>query len=159
MADKMRWRYGDTNPVQALVRGDAVIEIGDLLWQDKNGFAWPMSDYCLKYSDENTTNCGRRFLGVAMQRSRAGDTDEIRVAISGVFEFDFAPRQQASEAYCLGDEVEPEYCDAIDAFEDQNVAVNTADSHESMLIGYLTRPIRDGATTMLVDIRSQIMHR
>ena len=35
MTDKMRWRYGDTNPVVA-VGGQAttVIEIGDLLWQD-----------------------------------------------------------------------------------------------------------------------------
>ena len=34
MSDKMRWRYGDTNPVVAAVAAATVIEIGDLLWQD-----------------------------------------------------------------------------------------------------------------------------
>ena len=34
MTDKMRWRYGDTNPVVAAVDAATVIEIGDLLWQD-----------------------------------------------------------------------------------------------------------------------------
>ena len=31
MSDKMRWRYGDTNPVVAAVDSDTVIEIGDLV--------------------------------------------------------------------------------------------------------------------------------
>ena len=30
MSDKMRWRYGDTNPVLAAVDADTAIEIGDL---------------------------------------------------------------------------------------------------------------------------------
>ena len=34
MTDKMRWRYGDTNPVVAAVDAATAIEIGDLLWQD-----------------------------------------------------------------------------------------------------------------------------
>ena len=34
MTDKMRWRYGDTNPVVAAVDAATVIEIGDLVWQD-----------------------------------------------------------------------------------------------------------------------------
>ena len=34
MSDKMRWRYGDTNPVVAAVDSATVIEIGDLVWQD-----------------------------------------------------------------------------------------------------------------------------
>ena len=32
--DRMRWRYGDTNPVVAAVDLETVIEIGDLLWLD-----------------------------------------------------------------------------------------------------------------------------
>ncbi len=31
MTDKMRWRYGDTNPVVAPVDSATVIEIGDLV--------------------------------------------------------------------------------------------------------------------------------
>ena len=34
MSDKMRWRYGDTNPVVAAVDSATVIEIGDLVYQD-----------------------------------------------------------------------------------------------------------------------------
>jgi hypothetical protein len=34
MGDKMRWRYGDTNPVMAAVDAATVIEIGDLMWLD-----------------------------------------------------------------------------------------------------------------------------
>lgn len=77
MSDKMRWRYGDTNPVIAAVDSDTVIEIGDLLWQDTDD-AKPAESVC------DVAN----FLGVAMQRSRAGDTGPVRVATTGVFEFD-----------------------------------------------------------------------
>jgi len=34
VSDKMRWRYGDTNPVIAAVSANTVIEIGDLLFLD-----------------------------------------------------------------------------------------------------------------------------
>ena len=34
MADTMRWRYGDTNPVVAPVDSATVIEIGDLVYLD-----------------------------------------------------------------------------------------------------------------------------
>ncbi len=43
--DKMRWRYGDTNPVVAAVDADTVIEIGDLLWQDIDD-AKPATSLC-----------------------------------------------------------------------------------------------------------------
>lgn len=33
MSDKMRWRYGDTNPVVAAIDAATVIEIGDLVYQ------------------------------------------------------------------------------------------------------------------------------
>ena len=41
--DKMRWRYGDTNPVVAAVRADTKIEIGDLLYLD-GSHAKPVDD-------------------------------------------------------------------------------------------------------------------
>ncbi|HOM16929.1 MAG TPA: hypothetical protein PLQ00_06340, partial [Thermoguttaceae bacterium] len=42
MADVMRWRYGETNPVVAAVAAETEVEIGDLIWQD-GGQAKPAS--------------------------------------------------------------------------------------------------------------------
>jgi hypothetical protein len=86
MSDKMRWRYSDTEPVNSPVRPETIIEIGDILFQDDDGFA-------------NTD--GGKFLGVAMQRSRNGDKAPIRVATAGVFEFDCDSR-----TWKLGEKVE-----------------------------------------------------
>ena len=77
----MRWRYGDTNPVTAAVDRDTVIEIGDLLWQDIDDALPAGRAMSLKEFKAN-------FLGVAMQRSREGDSTPIRVATTGIFEFD-----------------------------------------------------------------------
>ena len=88
MTDKMRWRYGDTNPVVAAVDSSTVIEIGDLVRQDTND-AKPASSLTDQGSETaNQDAFTDTFLGVAMQRSRAGDTDPIRVATTGVFELD-----------------------------------------------------------------------
>ena len=78
--DKMRWRYGDTNPVVAAVQADTVIEMGDLLWLDGR-VAKPACELWGLIVFKNN------FLGVAMQRSPKGHTAAIRVAPSGVFEF------------------------------------------------------------------------
>jgi len=87
MADKMRWRYGDTKPVVAAVDAETVIELGDLLWQDVDD-AKPASRLRERTSREVQAAFAASFLGVAMQRSRAGQPDPIRVAATGVFEFD-----------------------------------------------------------------------
>src|SRR3972149_4143422 len=88
MSDKMRWRYGDTNPVIAAVDADTVIEIGDLVYQETDD-ARPASSQADQGTKEaNQTLFASKFLGVAMQRSRAGETAPIRVAATGVFEFD-----------------------------------------------------------------------
>lgn len=97
MSDKMRWRYGDTNPVVAAVDSATVIEIGDLLWQDVDD-AKPASVQDISIDRkivpreeehrQRQEHFARNFLGVAMQRSRSGDTEPVRVAITGVFEFD-----------------------------------------------------------------------
>jgi hypothetical protein len=81
MADKMRWRYGDTNPMVAAVDAETVIEIGDMLWLDVDD-AKPA---CMSQNPVQVAMC---FLGVAMQRSREGQTDPIHVATSGVFDMD-----------------------------------------------------------------------
>ena len=88
MNDKMRWRHGDTNPVIAAVDSATVIEIGDLVYQDVDD-AKPASSQADQGSETaNQELLADNFLGVAMQRSRSGDTDPIRVSTTGVFEFD-----------------------------------------------------------------------
>ena len=100
MSDKMRWRYGEPNPVVAAVDSATVIEIGDLLWLDTDD-AKPASSFSGDDAfDEfhHQQNFAGKFLGVAEQRSVAGDTTPIRVATTGVFEFNCP-----SGTYELGD--------------------------------------------------------
>ncbi len=88
MSDKMRWRYGETNPVLLAVDSATVIEIGDLVYLD-SGEAKPASLQADQGNETaNQTEFVSIFAGVAMQHSRAGDTAPIRVATTGVFEFD-----------------------------------------------------------------------
>ncbi|KKK81973.1 hypothetical protein LCGC14_2808050 [marine sediment metagenome] len=87
MSDKMRWRYGDTNPVVAAVDSATVIEIGDLLWQGTDD-AKPASMLPEPDVLEIQQLFASNFLGVAMERSRSGDITTMRLATTGVFEFD-----------------------------------------------------------------------
>ena len=85
MSDKMRWRYGDTNPVVAAVDAATAIEIGDLVFQDTDD-AKPASLQSDQGSEPlNQELFAGRFLGVAMQRSREGDTNPIRGRHDGRF--------------------------------------------------------------------------
>ncbi len=149
MSDKMRWRYGDTNPVVAAVDSDTVIEIGDLLWQDTDD-AKPASDI----TDQGTEPANQEaladaFLGVAMQRSRSGDTAPVRVAATGVFEFDCP-----SGTFELGDLIGADENAAGDALLNQQVAsVATA----ACAIGRIAKRQVVAVTSVLIDIRSTVM--
>ena len=73
MANKMRWRYGDTNPVMLPVAAETVIEIGDLVVPGERRRA---SRRRLQ-ADAGTEAANQEafhdaFVGVAMQRSPAG---------------------------------------------------------------------------------------
>lgn len=140
--DKMRWRYGDTNPVVAAVDADTEIRIGDLLWQD-------VDDAKPAHMAPNRGVFRDNFLGVAMQRSRAGDTEPIRVGTTGVFEFncraDIGPLE-------LGTMIRPD-CDGAGLFSQRvDRAVVEAEA-----IGRVARrePIPCGS--VLIDIRSTVM--
>ena len=89
MANTMRWRYGDTKPVVLPVDSATVIEIGDLVYLDTDD-AKPASaaGRCRAPKPANQEAFHDKFAGVAMQASRNGDTQPIRVATTGVFEFD-----------------------------------------------------------------------
>ncbi len=149
MSDRMRWRYGDTNPVVAAVVAGTVIEIGDLVWQNVNN-AQPAA--ALANQGSKTANQDvfvREFLGVAMQRSRAGDTAPVRVATTGVFEFDCA-----GATFELGDLLGPDTNGAGTALLNQQV-VKVAGAH--LAVGRAARRAATAAAGVLVDFSSTIM--
>jgi len=149
MSDKMRWRYGDTNPVVAAVDAATVIEIGDLLWQDTDD-AKPASDQADEGSETaNQEALAEKFLGVAMQRSRSGDTAPVRVATTGVFEFDCP-----SGTFELGELVGADENAAGDALLDQQVAKVTASQYA---IARVAKREASAGTSVLVDVRSTVM--
>lgn len=149
MSDKLRWRYGDTNPVVAAVDSSTVIEIGDLVYQDTDD-AKPASAQADQGSETaNQQLFATHFLGVAMQRSRSGDTSPLRVATTGVFEFDCP-----SATFELGELIGVDENSAGDALLNQQV---DAVGSSAYAVGRAARRIGDVATTVLVDIRSTVM--
>lgn len=149
MGDKMRWRYGDTNPVIAAVDRTTVIEIGDLVFQDTDD-AKPASAQADQGSEAaNQQLLADNFLGVAMQRSRAGDTDPIRVATTGVFEFDCP-----GDVFELGNLVGADENASGTALEDQQLTKVAAAKYA---LGRVARREPVSTTRVLVDIRSTVM--
>jgi hypothetical protein len=149
MTDKMRWRYGDTNPVIAAVDEATVIEIGDLLWQDTDDAkpASAQTDHGTEAANQEAF--AHKFLGVAMQRSRAGETAPVRVATTGVFEIDCP-----SGAFELGQLLGADENAAGDALLDQQMAAVNA---SRCAIGRVAKRAPSGSTSVLVDIRSTVM--
>lgn len=149
MTDKMRWRYGDTNPVVAAVDSATVIEIGDLVWQDTDD-AKPASGQPDHGSETgNQEAMAQTFLGVAMQRSRSGETAPVRVATTGVFEFDCS-----SDSFELGNMVGAKENATGDALLNQQV---TKVGESRYAIGRIAKRQPTATTNVLVDIRSTIM--
>ena len=149
MSDKMRWRYGDTNPVVAAVDSATVIEIGDLVWQDTDD-AKPASSITDQGSETaNQEALADGFLGVAMQRSRSGETAPLRVATTGVFEFDCP-----SDTFELGDMIGVDENAAGNALLNQQVA---RVEQSRYAIGRVAKRQSAASTSVLVDIRSTIM--
>ena len=149
MSDKMRWRYGDTNPVVAAVDSGTVIEIGDLVLQDTDDAksASVLADHGTETANQEAF--AAIFLGVAMQRSRSGETAPIRVATTGVFEFDCP-----SGTFELGDMVEADENAAGNALLNQQVAKVTLSKDA---IGRVAKRQAAAGTSVLVDIRSTVM--
>jgi hypothetical protein len=143
MSNKMRWRHGDTEPVLVPVASATVIEIGDLVYLS-GGAAVPAFDLA-----DTGTEAGNQeafhdlFIGVAMQQSLNGETDDIRVATAGVFEFDCLSASLALGALVGADEE-----GTGTALENQVVAsVATA----NLAVGRVHKATTS-ATTVLVSI-------
>ena len=149
MSDKMRWRYGDTNPVVAAVDSGTVIEIGDLVLQDTDDAksASVLADHGTETANQEAF--AAIFLGVAMQRSRSGETAPIRVATTGVFEFDCA-----SATFELGDMVGLDELAGGHALLNQQVAEVTLAKDA---IARVAKRQPTAGTSVLVDIRSTVM--
>jgi len=149
MSDKMRWRYGDTNPVVAAVDAATAIEIGDLVWLDTDD-AKPASSQADQGSEgANQEAFADKFLGVAMQRSRSGDTAGIRVATTGVFEFDCP-----SAAFELGGLIGLDENSGGDGLLNQQV-IEVGSSMYA--IARVAKREPSATTSVLVDIRSTVM--
>ena len=150
MANVMRWRYGDTKPVMADVDSGQTIEIGDFCWLNTDDVrsAAAQSDQGSEVTNQETF--ADNFLGVAMQQSRSADTDEIRLATAGVFEFICA-----SATYEVGDLVGVDEASSGTALEDQTVAAVTDAEYA---IGRVARRATSATTTLFVEIESTVMH-
>jgi len=152
MANTMRWRYGETNPVVLPVNAATVIEIGDLVYFD-TGLVKPASAFTYGASLAATQETFHdKFAGVAMQQSRNGDTQDIRVATTGVFEF-----ACASATFDVGVRVGIDDNVAGNALVNQQViAVNVANPELS--IGYCAKRVNPAGTSLLVDIIGTLTH-
>lgn len=155
MADSMRWRYGDTHPVVMAVDSSTVIEIGDLVHLntddalpassiDDIGGAGPAN---LAAAQEQLHDA---FLGVAMQRSRDGDTTPIRIATRGVFELD-----AASATFEVGDLVGADDNSGATALENHKVI---AVPGENLALGRVARRVTAADTRVFVEIVGTITH-
>ena len=151
MSDKMRWRYGaEMAAVEPAVDSETVIEIGDMVCLHK-GECLPAGHAALANADADLAreDFAAKFLGVAMQRSRSGETAPIRVATTGVFEFDCP-----SGTFELGDLIGVDENAAGDALLNQQVA-KVAESKYA--IGRVAKRQPSATTSVLIDIRSTVM--
>ncbi len=164
MSDKMRWRFGDTNPVMADVDYVTVIEMGDLIYQNSSPDARRNTDDLKPASavadrggrENNQRFFAENFLGVAMQRSRKGDTDAIRVGTTGVFEFDCLANANSWE---LGDlvGVEQNYSGSANSGRLLNQQVIAVDSPQYAIARIAKRASKE-ETSVLIDVFSTVMN-
>ena len=149
MANTMRWRYGDTSPVMIPVDSATVIEIGDLVYLDVDD-AKPAGSQV----DQGTEGANQQlfhdnFAGVAMQASATGDADAIRVATTGVFEFDCL-----SATLEVGDLIGADENAGGTALLNQTVAKVTA---ANSAVGRCAKRLNPAGTRVLVDVVSSVM--
>jgi Uncharacterized conserved protein (DUF2190) len=149
MSDSMRWRYGDTNPVVLAVDSGTVIEIGDLVYLDTDD-AKPASAQADQLSEAaNQLLFASKFAGVAMQRSPGGNTNPIRVATTGVFEFSIA-----ATTFEVGDLIGSK--EAANGTQLENQVV-TKVSATNKSLGRCVKRSATNVTGVLVDIVSTVV--
>ena len=148
MSDKMRWRYGETNPMIGVPDSSVLIEIGDFLIYDSDK-VFPASSTVKGANKTATqTTCTSKFLGVAMQRSPVGETNPIRVATTGVFEMDCK-----GKTFVLGSLV------GVNDKTDGTLCTQEVDlvTDVTAAIGRVVRREPVAVNTVLVGIKSKII--
>ena len=148
--DLMRWRYGDTNPVVLAVDAGTVINIGDLVYLETDDVrpASAQADQASEAANQELLH--DKFAGVAMQHSPAGDATPIRVATTGVFEFDCPSGTIEVGAYLGASENS-----AGNALENQRVEPVGA---ANLAVGRCAHRLHPAGTRVLIDIVSTIAH-
>ena len=149
MSNTMRWRYGDTNPVILAVDAATDIEIGDLIYQEVDD-ARPAT----LQADQGTLAANQElfhdnFVGVAMQSSPVGSAKPIRVATTGVFEFECQP-----VAHEVGDLLGIAEEGTGSQLEDQSV-IGVATPN--LAIGRCVKRTGAGESRVLVDVVSTVL--
>ncbi len=149
MSDKMRWRFGETNSVVAAIAADTTVEIGDLVYLN-SGKILPAASVAPQ-STLAATQAGltTNFLGVAMQKSPTGSTTPIRVATSGVFEFDCV-----ATTYEIGDLIGAYASGGSVALSNQKTVKVTAATSS---IGKVFRREGAASSSVYVTIRSTLL--
>jgi predicted RecA/RadA family phage recombinase len=154
MSNTMRWRYGETNPVVLPVSSATVIEIGDLVYFD-SGTNTVKPAGALTYGASlaaTQDSFHDKFAGVAMQQSRNGDTQDIRVATTGVFEF-----VCASATFEVGARIGVDKNAGATALLNQQV-IGTAAANPELSIGYCARRVNPAGSGVLVDVVGSLTH-
>ncbi len=143
MTDNFRLRYDDVDKFLGPVDSGTAIEIGDLLYFDADDVK-PASDQADQASAaDNQALFASRFAGVAMQASDNGESEPIRVAADGIFEF-----ACPSGAWELGDLVGGCENSGGDGLLNQQV---TAVARPENALGYVAR--REPTATTRVRVR------
>jgi hypothetical protein len=146
----MRWRYGDTQPVVIPVDSATVIEVGDLVYLETDD-ARPAGQQTDAGSEAGNQEAFHdKFAGVALQRSRSGDTAPIRVATRGVFEFDCA--SATFEVGALIGSCENSGGNAL--LSQQVKGVATA----NLAVGRCVQRVNPATTRVLLEIVSTVVH-
>ena len=149
MTDKMRWRYGDTNPVVAAVDAATVIEIGDLVWQDTDDAKPASSVTQPRQQAAQSKGLGRRLSGrghaTEPQRQCGADSRghhrrvRVRLRQRHVRVGRFGRRRYEHRGHRLVEPAGGESRDSLHA------------------IGRIAKRQSTATTNVLVDIRSTIM--
>lgn len=150
MANKMRWRYGDTRPVMLPVDSATVIEIGDVVYLDTDDVKPASSQTDGGTLGTNQETLHDNFVGIAMQASGDGDVADLRVATAGVFELDCA-----AATFEVGDLVGASENAGGTALEDQKAV---AVAGENLAIGRCAMRESTASTSVYVDIVGTVTH-
>ena len=150
MANTMRWRYGETNPVMLPVLAGFTVDIGDLLYLDGNSVKASSSQMNQGTVVANQELFHDNFVGVAMQATNGEETREIRIATSGVFEF-----KCNTATFEVGDLLGCEDDGTGTQLEKQSV-VGVATPN--LALGRCVKRVPSAATKVLIDIVSTVVH-